>query len=111
MADLLTFDLTPNSKAIELKTNDLIYVPEVDYQNVTIQLSLVEYIVQEENEVDGLNIVLSSGEKYTIDPKFVTRVGAVNGTVSASYGLPNDPYNVYVDSTTLRTELINLIGW
>lgn len=101
MPTYLTFDLTANSKAVVLKTNDAIHSPDVDYRIVTIQINLVEYIVLEENDADGINIVLSSGEKYTIDPMVVTRVGTHDKS-PLTYGL---------DSEQLRLDLIDLIGW
>ena len=111
MADLLNFTLTPQLKAVYMQTGDAIHIPEIDYRSVDIQISSIEQVIKEENDADGINVILSSGTKHTINPLFVTSVGNEQGTVPVNYGLPGDPYLVFPDTATLRNAIINLIGW
>lgn len=111
MADLLKFELTPNNKAVSMSTNDLIYVREVDYKNVKINLDNIVRIVNEENSNDGLNVTMVDGQVYTVLPHMVTQVGATAGTIPENLGLPGDPYLVFQDNDALESALISLIGW
>jgi hypothetical protein len=101
MPTYLTFDLTANSKAVVLKTNDTIVSPDVDYRCVVISIDDIARIVLEENDSDGINVSLLDGEKYPINPAIVTRVG-IHDKSPATYG---------ADSQQLLDDLIELIGW
>jgi len=111
MSDLIKFELTPNSKAVNMTTNDLTQTPDIDFSGAIIKVDNVVRIVEEKNPQDGLNVYMTDGEKYTIKPDLVTMVGATAGTVPRSLGLSGDPYLVYADNDTLKNALINLISW
>lgn len=99
MATYLTFDLTTNSKAVVMKTNDLILSPDINYKSVTVLIENITYISQEENNSDGVNVILNNGTRYTILPSSVTRVGAVDKSPG-----------VYTDSEELKNDIISLMA-
>lgn len=110
MADLLTFELTTNGKAVKMKTNMLEYTPDIDYAKVTIAIDSICHIVQEENNQDGINITLKSGIKHTVSPFHVTKVGAKTYTIPLTIEGLGD-FLVCGNNDELVTDLFNLIGW
>jgi hypothetical protein len=101
--EFITFSLSANGMAIILRTNDLINLPEIDHKAVVIPLSSISYFIQEENSVDGINVMLSNGSKYNVTPGTITMIGAIDYKLTPGYVCP--------DTDTLVTELLNLIGW
>lgn len=101
--DFITFELTPNGKAIRLKSNALANLPEIDFIEVTIQLCNIAYIVVEEQSSSGLNITLTCGTKYVLLPGTVTMVGAIDYKLTPTYVCP--------DNTTLWQNLLTLLAW
>lgn len=103
MPKYLSFELTTNNKAIKMSANDAALLPSVDYDFVYIPINSVDHLVIEKNEIDGLNVVLTSGQKHTIKFQEVSQVGANDYSGSAPY--------VYPDMNTFITDLIALVGW
>ena len=103
MPKLISFELTANSKAIEMKTNDAVQSASIDYTEVIIPIESIDHLVLEENEADGVNIILMSGEKHSIKHTDVSQVGANDYS--------NAPPYVYPDRSTFISDLVVLVGW
>jgi hypothetical protein len=101
--EFITITLSINGLAIILHTNDLVNLPEVDYKTVVIPLGSISHFIQEENDEDGINVMLVNGSKYTITPGTITMVGTNDYKLLPSYVCP--------DNDTLLTDLLNLTGW
>lgn len=78
MPTLLTFDSTTNGKGIILKTNDAIADLSIDYRSVTIPTASILRIVLEENESDGINILMIDLKKFVVKKESISRIGATN---------------------------------
>ena len=111
MPTFITFELTSNSKAIQLKTNDLSSNPSVDYKRVVINLEDVGHLVEEENPTDGVNVILVDGTKYTILPYHVSMIGVKTYPLISVPELGGGSFEVCPDNETLLNDLIQLIGW
>ncbi len=96
MPTFFTFDLTPNSKAVTMATNDLAASVEIDYLEITILLDSISRLVLEEVEANGTNIILKDKTKFTIQKEYVTRIGTVNAP--------------FATNKDVKTALENLIG-
>lgn len=96
MPTYFTFDLTPNSKAVTMATNDLAAAPEIDYLEITILIEDLSRFVLEEVEANGVNIILRDKTKFTIKKELVSRIGLVNAP--------------FATNKEVKTALENLIG-
>ena len=69
--DILTFDITPNAKAVKMASNGT-------SDNFNIAVILIDNICNMVLEADddyGINVIMNNGQKHTIKPNDVTRVG------------------------------------
>ena len=101
--EFITFTISTNGIAIILRTNDLINLPEIDHKTVIIPLNSISHLIQEENDGDGINVLLANGSKYTITPGTITMIGTNDYKLLPSYVCP--------DNDTLLNDLMVLIGW
>lgn len=108
---LLTFNLSADSSCIIMRPNDLLVMdPTIDYREIDTPVKSIKRLVLEKNDVDGINIILESGEKLTLNPAFITSVGAITGSVVQDYGL--GPVNTFgSDSVALLDAFKTMLGW
>ena len=96
--EYLTFELSPNGKAIYMQTNALIASNKIDFYTADIIISGIMKVILEQADNGGLNIIFNDGSKETIRPQLTTRVGNIEGDTTD----PNTGIKIFSDSFVLR---------
>ena len=110
MSDLITFELTANGNAIVMKSNLLALTPDITYKCVIIPINSIDYMVEEDVQTDGINVILHSGNKHTVMPNYVTKIGTTTYTHPITIaGLGS--FLVCPDNDTLLADLLTLMNW